>query len=392
MRSRLPPRALRVALAAAALLAASCGGSGGGGTTTVAAQASAPAQELSPPQSEPVRVRLALAPDPVWQWLEDSGTIAQWEAAHNIRIDASNPFKPFSAFAGGHADVVLVNALDVPRFVDQTDRDPAIIAKYTTDRSILAVRRTSRAETLDDLVEARIAVESPLGSTLLWGLIAESLHGLDFRVGSPDFELVVVDPASVADLVMREDVDACICVPDFSVPYLADGTLRALYGGLPAAQVYAQRVIGIADILPMADVMLTDIGWHLRNEDAVDSLLQLWIVGIEHWRSDRAVLVADYPHQFSVIDDDEITWITDYADRNDWYVSSPYITADEARLQETMLAEMRRIGLVEPDFRLPMIDTAHFPGEHGHDHSAPDDAGHHSAERPTPDRPEPTRG
>ena len=166
---------------------------------------------------------MALAPDPVWQWLEDSGTRAAWEQTHNVRIEASNAFDQFAAFAGGHADVVLINALDVPKFVEEPGREPVIIGKYTTDRSILAVRRNSLAESLEDLVERRIAVESSLASTLLWGLTAELRYGLDFsQGGGADFDLVTVEPASVADLVMRGDVDACICTPDYSVPFLAE--------------------------------------------------------------------------------------------------------------------------------------------------------------------------
>ncbi len=390
MAGRHALRALGVVLMAAALLAASCGSNGG--STTVTVEAGAPAQDLSPQQSDPVRIRLALAPDPVWEWLQDSGTVAQWEASHNIRIEASSPFDQFAAFAGGHVDVVVVNALEVPQFVEQSDREPSIVGKFTTDRSILAVRRTSRAETLDDLVEARIAVESSLGSTLLWGLIAESLHGLDLRVDSPDFELVVVDPASVADLVMREDVDACICVPDFSVPYLAGGTMRALYGGRSAAEVYAEDVLGEPGMLPMADAFLVDAGWHHRNEDAVASLLGLWDAGLSQWKSDLAGMVADYPHLFSVTDDDEIAWIADYTGRHDWVASSVYINQDEADMHYALLAEMQRVGLLDADAALPELDTLHSPGADGHDHSDPDGAGHHSAERPAPDRPEPTRG
>ena len=383
-------RTLGVLVAAAAVLATACGGGGGG--TTVTASPDTPAQEAGSQPSEPVQIRLALAPDPVWEWLKDSGTVAQWEAAHNITIDASSPFDQFAAFAGGHVDMVVVNALEVPQFVEQSDRDPSIIGKFTTDRSILAVRRTSRAETLDDLVEARIAVESSLGSTLLWGLIAESLHGLDFRVDSPDFELVVVDPASVADLVMREDVDACICVPDFSVPYLAGGTMRALYGGRSAAEIYAEDVLGEPGGLPIADAFLVDAGWHHRNEDAVASLLGLWDAGLSQWKSDLAGMVADYPHLFSVTDDDEIAWIADYAGRHDWVASSVYIDQDEADMHNALLAEMQRVGLLDADAPLPEVDIVHSPGADGHDHSDPDGAEHHSAERPAPDRPEPTRG
>ena len=388
MAGRLPPRALGALVAlvvAVAVLAASCGGNGGGSTAGTAS-AGVSEQAAGSPLSEPVRIRLALAPDPIWEWLKDSGTVMQWEAANNIRIEASSPFDQFAAFAGGHVDIVVINVLDVAQFVNQSNREPLVIGKHTTDHSILAVRRTSRAETLDDLLEMRIAVGSSLGSTLLWGLIAEELHGLDLRVDGSDFELVVVDAASVADLVVRNEVDACICVPDFSVPYLADGTLRTLYAGRSAADIYAHEKIGIADVLPVGDVWLTDVEWYRRNEAATAALLELWNVGLRHWGSNRATMVADYPHLFSVTGDDEIAWIADYTSRHDWFVSSAYISSDEERLYDFMAAEMVRVGLTDVDFSLPRLHTVDQRDP------ASDYAEHRGAEQPIADRSKSTMG
>ena len=361
-------RARRVALATAlvaALVAAGCAGDGGGGVsnvataTTVAGVGSAPEPAAT---AEPTVIRLALAPDPVWQWLEDSGTRAAWEQAHNIRIEASNAFDQFAAFAGGHADVVVINVLDVPKFVEQPERDPVIIGKYTTDRSILAVRRTSRAENLEDLVERRIAVESSLASTLLWGLIAETRYGLDFSQGSPDFDLVTVEPASVADLVMRGDVDACICTPDFSVPFLAGGRMRALYDGRSAAELYLADLLDGAELGTIADAFVADKAWYDANREAVDALLGLWEEGVAAWKQDRAQIVADYPHHFSVESDAEIAWLTDYVEAHDWIVSSVYITDQEAETHKFAFYRLRDLGLVPEDAVAPEINIVDSPG------------------------------
>lgn len=350
-------RALVAVLAGAALVTASCGGDGGG-TTAVTDPSGTSEQAAGSQLSEPVRIRLALAPDPVWQWLEDSGTVAQWEAAHNIRIEASSPFDQFSAFAGGHADVVVINALEVPQFVEQSDRDPVVVGRFTTDRSFLGVRRTSRAETLDDLVEARISVDSALGSALLWGVIADALHGLEFRVGSPDFELVVVESASVADLVMRGDVDACICLPDFSVPDLAGGRLRPLYGGRSAAEVYAQDVAGDPAALPIADAFVADRQWLAQNRDAVGALLGLWEVGLQNWAVQKEALIASYPHLLSVQTGTETAWMTDYAGAHDWVSGSVYLTQEHAQTQTGIFARMQSLGLVPDDAVEPELDLS----------------------------------
>lgn len=356
MAGRPALRTLGALLIGAGLVAASCGG--GGGSTTVTADPAAPAPELSPPLSDPVRIRLALAPDPVWEWLKDSGTVAEWEMSRNIRIEASSPFDQFSAFAGGHADVVVINALEVPQFVEQSDREPVVVGRFTTDRSFLAVRRTSRAETLADLIETRITVDSALGSALLWGVIADAMHGLEFRVGSPDFDLVVVESASVADLVMRGDVDACICLPDFSVAGLAEGRLRPLYGGRPAAEIYADDVVGESGSLPVAEAFVVDRQWLDGHRDAVEALLGLWNVGLQHWAAEKEQLIAGYPHLLSVQTDEEIAWMTDYVTAHDWVLPSIYLTPQDSEIQTGIFARMQSLGLVPDDALEPELDLS----------------------------------
>ena len=360
-------RAALGAVLAAALVAAGCAGSGGRGTsnlstgTTVAGVGSAPEQA----PAAPTVIRLALAPDPVWQWLEDSGTRAAWEISRNVRFEVSNPFDQFAAFAGGHADVVVINALDVPKFVEQPERDPVIIGKYTTDRSILAVRRTSRAETLDDLVERRIAVESSLASTLLWGLIAEAEYGLDFSQSGADFDLVTVESASIADLVMRGDVDACICTPDFSVPFLAGGRLRALYDGKSAAELFTSGGVESegfgGELGTIADAFVADKAWYVANRNAVDALLGLWEEGVAAWKQNKAQIVADYPHHFSVESEAEIAWLSDYVEVHDWIVTSVYITDQEAETHKFAFFRLRELGLVSADAAVPEINVVPSP-------------------------------
>ena len=360
MSRRRTPGVLAAAVAAAALIA-SCGGGSTPDVTTSAAVPDLPAAApQSAPQSAPVRIRLALAPDPVWEWLKDSGTVAEWEATRNIRIEASSPFDQFAAFAGGHVDVVVINALEVPQFVEQSDRDPVVVGRFTSDRSFLAVRRTSSAETLDDLIEARIAVDSSLGSALLWGVIADALHGLEFRVDSPDFDLVVVESASVAGLVMRDDVDACICLPDFSVSDLADGRLRPLYGGRSAAQIYAENVLGESGAKPVAEAFVADRQWLDSNRDAADALLGLWEVGLQNWTLQKEAILPSYPHLLSVQTDAEIAWVVDYVRSNDWVLPSVYLTQEDSEIQTGIFARMQSLGLLPDNAREPELDLS-FP-------------------------------
>lgn len=351
MTTRRSTRMLGAVVTAAALTAAACGG----GSVAAAPQA----QPTAPGAAV---IRLALAPDPLWDWLTDSGNLAAWQSVHNIRIEASNPFDQFSAFAGGHADIVMIDALDVPQFVAQSEREPVIVGRYTADRSFLGVRRTSQARDLAGLVEGRIAVESALGSTLLWGLIVEDLHGLDFSIDSDDFELVIVEPGSLADVVERGDVDACICIPDFSVSPLSDGTLRPLYGGRSAAEIYAQSVVGNSATRPMSQVFVVDSDWHAANGSAIAAFLELWNTAMTHWHASAAGVIADYPHLLSVQAAEDIAWIVDFVGRYDWVLPSAYIDQDDADVYADAVERMQRLGLIPADASAPTVDVSFAAG------------------------------
>lgn len=367
MKADGPARNVRnVALAAvcvAVLMASGCAGGEGAGVSNVATATTVAGVGAAPDRvpSETAVIRLALAPDPVWQWLEDSGTRAAWERDHNIRIDVSHPFDQFAAFAGDHADVVVINVLDVPKFVEQPGSDPVIIGKYTTDRSILAVPRTSQAETLEDLVERRIAVESSLASSLLWALVAEIFYALDFSEDSTDFDLVTVEAASVADLVIRGDVEACICTPDYSVQLLAAGRLRALYDGMSASELYTTAIFGGrgfgGESGTIADAFVASAAWHAANRETADALLGLWEEGLAAWRQHKAQIVTDYPHLFSVESEAEIAWLADYVEEHDWIVPSVYISDQEAETHRFAFRRLRDMGLVPEDATTPEIDV-----------------------------------
>ena len=346
-----------VALVAAAGLlgAASCGD---GAPAVVESSTGEPASAPAEATSAPTRIRFALAPDPVWEWLESSGNVAAAEQRHNIRIEASSPFDQFAAFAGGHADAVVVNALEVPQFVEQSGREPVIVGKLNRDRSFIAVKRGTRAEALPDIVESAVAVDNSLGQTMIWGLIADELHQLDFRDGSSDFNLVVVESASVADLLTRGDTEACVCVPDFSAAESAERLLLSLYGGRSAAEVYAQEVLAEPDAVPVADVIVVDGQWFARNRDAIGGLLALWQTGLDHWATNKASLVADYRHMFSAESDAETAWISDYVTQHDWMLPSVYLTVDDAAIYADMFARMLRIGLVSADAARPEMDLS----------------------------------
>ena len=305
-------------------------------------------------QAETVDVRLALPLDPVWEWLKKSEIIEKWEKEGNINIQASNAFDQLAAFAGGHTDIAVIDALRVPQLIEQSEHKPVIIGKLTHDRSFLAVGSASDAKSIGDLRERRVAIDNSLSSAPLWNLIVSDQRGFIFSADSPDYELVTVEPVNLADLVIRGDVDACTCLPEAAAAILADAEMQnqliPLYGGRTAAEIYATDILQDPNKLPVAKVLVANEGWYADNTEAVDTLLALWDEGLAEWSLNKSLIIADYPHLFSANGEQEISWVAEYAERHPWYTSSVYITQEDADLYMDVINKMQDSGFLTTDY------------------------------------------
>lgn len=347
---RIVRGAAMLLLVASAMVGAACGSNAG----NQPANADAPL-ETETPAADATTIRFALPSEPLWQWLVDSGTLAEWEAAHGLRIEASHPFRPFTALVSGHADIILIDALDVPVFSEGLGSDPVIIGKYATDRSIAATKRTSQAADLGGVVEGQIAMESQLGSTLLWSLIVEQAHSLDLSEDSPDFSFILAT-SGVADTVERGGADACICLPDASVASLSSGMLRPLYEGKSASQLYAEQSGQPDDRLP-GEVFLTEREWYRSHPDEVGAFLELWETAVGHWHANYPELIAAYPELLSAQTQEHVNWLTHRVTDHDWIAPTVYLTDGEARVYLDAVERLAERGQLPADAATPSVIT-----------------------------------
>ena len=94
--------------------------------------------------------------------------------------------------------------------------------------------------------------------------------------------------------------------------------------------------------------------WYADHTGEAKKLLALWDRGLSNWADDKNQVIEDYPHLFSVNDEQEIDWIADYADEHAWYTSSSYITPTDVKIYEDAIKRMRKAGLL-------YTDTAEIP-------------------------------
>ncbi len=285
-------------------------------------------------------IRFAFAPDPVWDYMNDNGMIVKWEEAYNQRIVTSSTWDEFAYFAGGHGDIVSTATYELPLLEDKTGIKTVTFGKYNLLRITPLTKADSGYTTLADIPKgSKIAVPSAVSSTLVWGMFAKKLHGLDFRVGGGDFELVVEDHFVMAEHVERGQVEAALAIPEAAISQLRQGSLVVMYDNKLPYQVYAD-IIGSEHPGVMGNNFTATKKWYDANREAAAAFLKLWDDGIKAWRANQAKIISTYPQHFAVEEDEDIKAMQGYLADHDWFVETVFLDdtwiKNETRLYDLM--------------------------------------------------------
>jgi hypothetical protein len=303
-------------------------------------------------------IRFTFAPDPVWDYLNDSGIKDEMEQESGICILAQVTWDEFGIYAGGFADIVSVGDFEVPTLDKQAGLKSVVFGKYNIDRSVVAVPASdTTSQTLEDLVGQEIAVWDSVSSTLIWGVIAQEIHGLDFRTGGGDFELVQVDITNTGPTAATGDVAGALVLPDFAVNELINEEIRVLYDGRTSAELYGAEIAGNPDHEgPMINVFLAEEEWYDEHPDEIAFFLSLWQRGIDEWQANKAEIIASYPQHFAVEGDDQIQFMQDWLTEHDWFVTSVYLDQAWLDAELPLFDIMRENGFMESDEENPRFE------------------------------------
>jgi hypothetical protein len=303
-------------------------------------------------------IRFTFAPDPVWDYLNDSGIKDEMEQESGICILAQVTWDEFGIYAGGFADIVSVGDFEVPTLDKQAGLTSVVFGKYNIDRSVLAVPASdTTSQTLEDLVGQSLAVWDSVSSTLIWGVIAQEIHGLDFRTGGGDFELTQVDITNTGPATAAEETNAGLVLPDFAVNELINEELRVLYDGRTSAELYGEEIAGNPDHEgPMINVFLAEEEWYDDHPDEIDFFLRLWQRGIDEWQANKADIIASYPQHFAVEGDEQVQFMQDWLTEHDWFVTSVYLDQEWLDAELPLFDIMRENGFMESDEENPRFE------------------------------------
>jgi ABC-type nitrate/sulfonate/bicarbonate transport system substrate-binding protein len=333
-------------LAALAMTASACA-SGGGSS-----------QEAGEAEDANGVVNMVMAPDAVWKWLESEGIKEEMEQEAQIQVLTSSSWDEFGVFAGGHADVVSAATYEVPDLADAIKEPAAVFGRYNADRSVLGVAPGSPYQDLCDLEGKKIATFTAVSITLVWGMYAKEMCGLDLKAGGGDYELVVTDIQNLGDLVARGDADACLCLPDFALPQLVAGTVEPLYDGKSAAQLWAENFGSNPEDIthPQTNVFVAREAWVEKNPDEAAFLLALWERGLQEWQEHRDEIISAYPEDFGVTSPEEQAYLINHLDTvYDWYVESVYLEDQWVDEEKEIFEFMRNTGFMGEDVADPVF-------------------------------------
>ncbi len=280
-------------------------------------------------------IRFAFAPDPAWDYLTDTGALDTWEEANGIVIDTSSTWDEFTFFAGGHGDIVSMGTQEIPVLEAETGIKTVTFGKYNYQRSPMMTRADTGYNELTDVPPgSNICVSSPVSNTQFWSVAMMELHGIDYRVGGGDYELIVNDHFVNPQNLLNGDCEAAVIIPEAAAPYLRTGELVLMYDGKLPFQLY-NDFSGFDDgnFHVMSNLFTATEEYYDNHPDEIKAFLELWQEGVDLWNANQEEIISTYPQHFAVESDEDIAWMIEFMNdpARDWFVESVYL--DEAWIE-----------------------------------------------------------
>ncbi|HEX5696796.1 MAG TPA: ABC transporter substrate-binding protein [Acidimicrobiia bacterium] len=316
-------------------------------------------------------IRFAFAPDPVWDYMNDTGMIVDWEEEFNTRIVTSSTWDEFTFFAGGHGDIVSMGTQEIPVLEQETGIKTVTFGKYNFQRSPMMTRADTGYETLEDVPPGSpICVSSPVSNTQFWSVAMNELHDIDYFVGGGDYELIVNDHFVNPENLLNGDCEAAVIIPEAAAPYLRTGEIVLMYDGLMPFQLYNQfSGFTSEEGHVMSNLFTATEEFYDAHPEAAEAFLVLWQRGIDAWADPeiQAEIIATYPQHFSVEAEEDVAFIQEFmAGENDWFVDTVYLTEEWIEAEKAIWPFMVDLhednqNRLDPDFPDPRFEVIEPP-------------------------------
>jgi ABC-type nitrate/sulfonate/bicarbonate transport system substrate-binding protein len=307
----------------------------------------------------PTVVRFVFAPDPLFLYMQDTGIVAKYEAKYNMKLNAISTWDEFAFFAGGHADIVSTGDYEVPPLMEESDEDFVIFGIYNLGRVPIWVKCDSGYKTIQDLKGKKIGVPGPLSSTMIWGVMLAETEGVDFRVGSDEFDMIVNSHSANGELLRQGEIDAGVIIPEAVLPEITSGEVCLLYGAGGTWEYYRdhfdpeKKHKGVP-----GNIFLAKKEWFEANPKAIEFFLAVWEEGLQEWKANREFIIRSYPEDHGLDPESDtfeadLKTITQFLTDHDWFVDTVYLDETWIEKEKPVFDLMRKTGFMPEDQENP---------------------------------------
>jgi ABC-type nitrate/sulfonate/bicarbonate transport system substrate-binding protein len=300
-------------------------------------------------------IRFAFAPDPVWNYLVDSGILEEKGVEAGIDVNAFQSFDEFGLFAGGNADVLSTGSYETP-LLDQQGIETVTFGKYNANKDIFAVSASEDWETASDMPEGcKVAAESTTGNLVIWQSLINQLDGREIAEGSDDLELVTADYQVMPQLIDDGEICGAILDPVQGTEALRTDVIKPLYDGKSASQLYAEEIAEDPDHLGVnSNNFVARKEWFDEHPEEVAFFLEVWQEGMDEWSKNSDQIIHDNPEDFAIQSPEDEKFMQDYV-KNVFNFSQPsvYLTPEWIENEMGVFDLIQAAGVIEEDQTFP---------------------------------------
>ena len=321
-------------------VAASCGSSSSGGGSASPGAAG----------GEPTVVRFVFAPDPVWNFMNDTGIVAKWEDRYNFKLVNTTTFDETAWFVGGHADIASLGTYEVPMLSEASGKEFISFGAYNMARDSIFVKADSPYQTFEDLKGKRITTSGNGACTLMYPAMFKSQYGVMLKMGGGDYKVNVQEFVAMPASLDKGDCDAAIGIIDYEIPYMVAGTHRWLYPDDCTMFEYYRDNFDLPDkthMGVMSNLFVTTPDWLDKNKKVAEGFNVMWQEGVNAWWADKATFITAYPDLFTTKNQAEVDWFLAYLDKHDCSVKTVYMDPTWVEKETKVFQLLKQQGFVK---------------------------------------------
>ena len=281
-------------------------------------------------------IRFAFAPDPVWNYIVDSGILEEKGTEAGIDINAFQSFDEFGLFAGGNADVLSTGSYETP-LLDEQGIETVTFGKYNANKDIFAVAADEAAKTAADLDEGcKVAAESTTGNTVIWARWSTRSTGGRSRRAATTSSSSPPTTRSCRSCSRTARSAPRSSTRSRRTEALRTDQIKALYDGKSASQLYAEEIADDPNHLGVdSNNFVARKEWFDENPEVVAFFLDVWQEGMDEWIKNSDQIIADYPEDFAVQSPEDEKFMQDYVKNAfDFQQKSVYLTPEWVRTRK----------------------------------------------------------